>query len=316
MEMGTTYYAASGSNNHACAFLAQRFNAAWGYRPNDSECWVVGLCPGDESDESSVTLLRGTTGWLTGLWRSDEGYVFVCDADGYVLWLPSHHCSDFPDSAWNELKLKGSLTGIWGLSSRMVFAWGGTRTAPVLYQWDGTAWNDVKPPSFEIVAMHGLSADLIWASGPNGQVARRVGDTWDEQRTPVGDSLTSVFVAAPNEYYAASNFGSILEGSDFGWAKIGEIPGALQGDVQAVAKWNGDLWVAASRLGLWRRIDKGNQYDCVKDNLVPVSLDVRGELLAGCEDGIGSSLDGKSFAFSAESSVLDARDGKDLCDFG
>jgi hypothetical protein len=90
----------------------------------------------------------------------------------------------------------------------------------------------------------------------------------------------------------------------------------LQGDIQAVAKFAGELWVGASRLGLWQRVGKTDDYVCVKPNIPAVSFDTRGtELLIGAQTTIASTTDGKKFTGAGAGMVADNRGTRALGDF-
>ncbi|MGN6105441.1 MAG: hypothetical protein ACTHU0_10080, partial [Kofleriaceae bacterium] len=78
-----------------------------------------------------------------------------------------------------------------------------------------------------------------------------------------------------------------------------------------VAKWNNELWVAAGRLGLFKRTDKG-KLECVKPNLRAVDLDARKDLIISCDDMIATTKTGKSFTATGQDCLLKQRKGKKL----
>jgi hypothetical protein len=316
MDFRVDYSSASGTALTDCSFLAQRYDRDFGFRVGDGECHVVSFAPsGDPQAPVNIALSYQTTAWLTDLWRSTDRAVFVSESMGNIHWIADINAQG-PARQWNNVELDASLYGIWGLSKQDVFCWGRRPSGMVLFRFDGRDWREITGPGFEIEAMHGPSEDLMFAAGSDGRVARWEGNAWREFRTGAADRLVDVHVAAPNEYYAVGNLGSVLEGSDTGWIKIGQIPDTMQGDVQAVARWGGHLWVGASRLGLLRRIGTTDQYERFKPKATAVALDTRGAgLLIGCDYFVGEMTDGKSITLSGVDYVANARGTREFGDF-
>jgi len=310
MAIVTSYYSASGPSFKDCAFLAQRYDSDAGYHPNEAECWVCTVA-GGAGGGVELQLQLGSTSWLTQLWRSDSGAVYVSSADGTVRMCPDPRVAG---AAWDKPTLDAALFGIWGLDDRFVLAWGLRGTTPVMFRWDGKAWGEIPAPPFGVRSVHGTARDLVYAAGTDGGVARWDGATWRRLATPTREILASVFVAGPDEVYAVGNEGGVFEGSAAGWGKIGEGPG-LPGPLAAVAKYKGELWIGAWRLGLFRRSGNTSRFDVVKPNLHAVSFDARWSLVVACEDRVSGTEDGQSFFSSAKEFVLTQRANHPLCDF-
>jgi len=316
MDYRIDYFSASGTSANDCSFLAHRYDPAIGFKRLESESFVISLAANPIDPKKSRSLISlATTARLVRLWRSTKGQVFVADSFGEVL-RGSPNVESGERVVWDKSILDGQLNGIWGLSSERVFAWGRRSGIPVVFVWDGTSWSNLRSPSFEVEAIHGQGPDTIWACGAGGRVAHWSGGAWQEQVLPTVERLISIHVVAEGELYATGVMGTVFEGSSFGWGAIGQIPGALQGDVQAVAKFAGELWVGASRLGLWQRIGKTNEYVCVKPNVPAVSFDTRGpEFLIGAETLIASTVDGKKFVGSGAGVIANSRGTRALGDF-
>ncbi len=293
MELTTSYYRHSGTSSDAVSFLVQRFDVDVGFVAGESESHAVSLV---RDDSGTLRFWRNlsTTGWLTGLWRSLQGDLVVCSAEGALYVAPAAQLRMEGDP-WRVQETTATLMGVWGLSNKNAFAWGFEGGRPRNFSWDGSRWAPEPSPDFIVESMHGIDGQARWVSGRGGMVARFDAGRWHEFQTPVPEILVSIFVAKPGECYAVGNMGTVLEGSDAGWGVIGRIPGAVEGDLQGVAKWGDQLWIAASRLGLWRRTGVSAQFECVDPKLTAVALDVRGDLVVGCDDSIGSSTDGISF---------------------
>lgn len=316
MELRTDYLSASGSFWEGYCFLAHRYDPNVGFKRLESESIVVrkrvNLGQGGASS-FTLELVLQTTARLVELWRSPSGTLFVADSWGRVLQSnmrdPEEH------TPWTEAAVDAVLHGVWGLSDDLVFAFGSAKGGSAMFQWDGVRWSPAPAPSFEVEGMHGLSRDSIWAAGAGGKVAHWTGRGWQELKLPTDETILSIFVAKPGEYYACGNRGNVFEGSDDGWGGIGSIPGALQGDVQAVAKYADQLWVGASRLGLWQRKGESAEYVCLKPNIAAVSFDARKDLLIGAETMMAWTADGQKFKGEGGGYVATTREGFPLGSF-
>ncbi|WP_224372275.1 hypothetical protein [Hyalangium versicolor] len=315
MEIETANYSASGPSFDACYYLCQRYDAERGYKPFESECWVVTHQPA-AGDTTDMGARLGSTGWLTRLWRSPSGAAFVSSSTDALVFF--HPDLDGNRSApFTKMKLGVPLNGVWGLRDEYVLAWGTTYEGTHhLYRYDGKNWNEMSAPDFEVRAIHGLAEDLLYAVGVGGGVARWDGQAWKRFPVPTNEVLNSVFVAGPDEIYATGGSGSLLEGSAHGWGKIGEAPGPGPKPLLGVAKWNKELWVAAGQAGLFKRVGTGNQLECIKPNLWATGLEVGQQLLICCKDVIVSTADGQRFRGSGKNYVLQKRKGKALGDVG
>ena len=275
------YSRVSGVALDQCDVLAGRYDEDIGYRPPDAETWVVRFSPGDRID----TLFLKAAGWLTGIWRSTSGRIFVTDIDRKV-----HHY-DPAANQWAAFALDANLTGVWGLDDTHVFTWGlGQGSAPVVFSWDGHGWRQIEAPGQIIGQMHGLRPDLVFAVGDSGMIARWDGVRWTTMASSATGTLTSVFVVSDDEAYACGTDRELLAGSVHGWTKVldAEVP------LYTVARWRGDVYVGASLpLGLCK-LD-GRALVQVAPPIQALDLDARGSLLVATNGYVAESTDGKTF---------------------
>lgn len=312
MPLTTLYYSASGLKYDDCTFLGQRFDADRGYHPGESECWVLRVTPAPDADVV-IGHQYGTQRWFTGLWRAHSGRVFVCDGTGEVHVNPDLTAPD-AHQRWVRQKLKASLDGVWGLDDSNVYVWGGTfDNRFLMFRWDGRSWTEMPSPSFDVRAVHGLSPASLCAVGVKGSIGLWDGGRWTRMSSPLADDLVSVFVAGQDELYATSAGGALLEGSRAGWGKVADGPGPGT-PLFGVAKWRGELWVAAGAFGLLRRRGTSAQLEVVKDKLHANGLDARGSLVISCFDKIAGTVDGSDFESVAADYLLEARANKSLLD--
>jgi|GEM_PF-6193940 len=316
MKARVDYFSASGTQHDNCAYLAQRYDPDKGFRRLEGESIVVATCPSSTSGSTINVIVQTSTGWYVQLWRSASGNTFVAESFGEVLQAHRPEAQVGGITRWTETELDAGLDGLWGFSDELVFTWGNRQGVPVMFLFNGQRWDEIKAPSFGVSNLHGLSRDTIWACGKGGRVAQWTGTSWQELVIPTGEDLINIHVVQEKELYAVGVMGNVYEGSPWGWAQIGSIPGALQGDVQAVAKFAGELWVGAGRLGLWKRKEKTNEYECLKPNIAAVSLDTRGkEMVIGGHTFIAWTLDGKAFKTTGIDVVANQRGESDFGDF-
>src|SRR5216684_8446096 len=76
------YFSASGPSYVDCCFIGYRYSMAFGFSSRETESWVCRIAL--DGDQPTFYAELGTSAWLTRLWRSPLGWVFVSDADGLV----------------------------------------------------------------------------------------------------------------------------------------------------------------------------------------------------------------------------------------
>lgn len=313
MERVTAYYSASGRSHDNCCFLGQVYNKEGGYKPREGECWIIAAKP--DGDKVNFDLPLGSGDWLTSLWLSDSGTLYVADAHQHVFRNTRimKERGLKPDS-FESFAVGASLSGIWGLSDDCVFTWGqrydNTWEYPV-FRWDGKAWTELPSPGFKVLSMHGLAPDFVYAAGHDGGIASWDGTAWKRWAVPEPETFTSIFVASDDQMYAVGVNNSVLEGSRAGWGKIAQGP-AYPVPLSAVARWKGELWIGAGTFGLLRRVGTTNQLEVVKPNIHAIGFDARHNLVISCPDLIASTADGVNFRGTGKGMLLKAREGKSL----
>jgi len=283
MSLTAAYAKVSGTGLRSCATLVTRYFEEDGrFRPESGESWVCRNTP----DGISETLYRHT-GWLTGLWRSETGRLYVTDIRRKILhWDP-----DKDD--WQTHSVPINPMGIWGLGDGSVYAWGmGDNKAPTVLRWNGRDWSALPPPSDLVWAMHGTSDDLVFAVGDNGMIDRWDGASWTSMPFHARKTLNRVFVVSEDEAYACGSDGELLQGSVYGWTRLVEIEHAIMG----VAKWKDDLWVGTTGpLGLCKWSEEDGLVS-IKENVKVLHLDARDDLVMVTGDLIVATADGENFS--------------------
>lgn len=129
------------------------------------------------------------------------------------------------------------MDGIWGTSANNLYAvghgWGSART---MWHFDGSRWTNVKlgqfeggpfPAPFDLAAIHGLSADDIFAVGNRSPFIPGIsfiihydGTQWTEHQAPSGSySLRAVWMNAANDVWACGMNGTLLHYNGVAWSK-------------------------------------------------------------------------------------------------
>ncbi len=290
MNFRSEFGLASGRNKSDCHFIAYRFE-------KDATDAQIGESRVMSAAEGTVHSLWLRAGWLTGLWRSDAGHVYVSDIAGGV-----HMSADGDPTAreYTYATLSGAIAGVWGACDEHVWAWGETTSQPVLHFWNGTTWREVEAP-FAIVAMHGPHPELVVAIGRDGSIARWDGKSWQRLRSPPLRTLSDVFVVSEDEIYASTLEGELLQGS------ASECSSLLRSDqpIQCVAKAYGIVWVGTAR-GLMKVA--GETLVDVKPNVRARRFQAGDSLLICAPDLIAHTIDGANFV-GTKIGVVDALAG-------
>ncbi|MBZ0119680.1 MAG: hypothetical protein K8H88_22015 [Sandaracinaceae bacterium] len=285
MELDYTWRGASGFRKEACFFVGYRSPKGEPFRPEQGDSWLFSY------EGINVRTYVKKAGWITDTWCSPGGRGYATDADGFVYSGPAGA------AGWGHNQLDGVLTGVWGLDEQHVFVWGERAGSIALfYRWDGSRWQSAPAPERPIVELHGLAPDLLVGVGDKGFITRWDGSRWHTMQSPDASNLSTVFVAAPDEIYAAGHSGALHTGSVHGWSSLVKI----DEPIPAVAKWHDRVWVATfSDRGLCT-LD-GPALTPVKPNLLVSDLDARGTLVFTTGNRIGDTVDGA--AWTAYSTV-------------
>lgn len=261
--------------------IGYRYDSVGGF-PWNCASYVV------QTDPSALHALEGGVGMYTGIWQSPTGRVYVADAHNAEVMTSAG--PSLRSTTWRQHSVGFAPAGVWGLDDAFVLTWGGEGNQEKMACFDGNAWQPMPAPGDMVMKVHGLARDLIYAVGKDGMIARWDGSRWHRVDSPVSSTLSSVFVASPDEIWACSNDGRFLEGSTHGWGHVLDHGEALFDVVQ----WRGTVWVAAPFEGLLSF--DGKKLVNVKDNAFPKFLHAApNALLASCDDRVMATQDGKAW---------------------
>jgi hypothetical protein len=294
MALKHLYFSATGSSLGDCLFLGQRFDDARPFSALECESWVMSSTASGEG-KYNIRGVFGINRWFTMLWRSPEGTAYASDTNEAVWW--SRTVKD--RASWKADEVGASLSGVWGLSDECVFAWGRSRPGDwVMFQRSGKGWNEIPCPG-EVVRLHGLAPNLVYAVGAGGLLARWNGSQWKQVPVDTVETLTGIFVVSPDEYYASGEGGTLLSGGASGCKPRLKWTGPLWD----VAKFRDELWLAGDQSGLLRVKGRTKEVEAVKPNVKALSFDARKELLISCSNMIVGTADGKKFMSAGQSSL-------------
>lgn len=294
-DIAGVYSRVSGSSVEDCVALAGRYEGELGYRPPHLETWVVMMTP-----NRLDTTFWAKRGWLSGIWRSDSGTVYVSDMDRAL-----HHRAPDPNpanaKAWKRHPADGNMMGVWGLDDGFVMAWGlAEKATPCMMLWEGREWRSIDSPAFLTWAIHGTRRDLVFAAGDNGRVARWDGSSWTEMTTPATGALASIYCVNEDEVYACGWGKELLRGSAYGWTQVLQAEETLH----CVTQWRDEIWVgAALPLGLCKL--QADELVQVVPGLM-MQADTRENLLFTANSRIAQTEDGAAFTAKPIENFLQA----------
>lgn len=284
-ELATTFscFVASGPSCLDCAVIAQRFDAAQGFRWDASESWLLRARPsGHPAAPADWSMVAGGTEWLTRVWLSPAGVAWACGAAGTVLQA-------LPDGTVTRHVLPAALSGVWGLSDASVWAW--SEAAMRLFAWDGAAWSEVECPG-RVVVMHGLDPRALWAGGYGGWIWRWDGARWSTVDLALEGTVVGLHIADALGGYACTTRGEVAELSPWG--------------AQYVDRWRGPLLdatctddavlLAAGAHGIVRLPRGEATFEEVETDFLVERFDQRaGAVLISAFEGLVETRDGRSF---------------------
>lgn len=205
MDLAYEYGAATGPDASRLWCLGRRFDGAYdAYRPGHGDSYVL------RQRDDRAQLHFGGPRWLTAIWESSGGRVFVTDVDGFVVVL-----DDEATRRWSRHGLGASLTGVYGTADDEVWCWGARGKGSAVFRFDGRGWSETPCP---IHVTHMASRDdTLVAVGHRGGVARWTGGRWIEMERATHASLIGVTVVSEDEIYLVSADNEVLEGSVHGF---------------------------------------------------------------------------------------------------
>ena len=314
MQIEVANRSVSGPKNRYCVFIANRFDAEFGYRPGDDESWI-GINDYTLDFKGTTLVTNETNALYSGIWSTLEGSIFVTRHDGWIIRNPNIFAPDALSSWQNDRIENRTLWGVFGIDEESVFVWGHDpkSKAGLVYppseilRRDGDSWKPMPAPGFQVISMHGTSPDNLWVASPNGELAQWDGTAW----TRVGEAkgaIHSLWVAGPDEAYVTTSAGAVVRASRSGLKLVGDLPGAtLPGDAACVAKWQGRLWLGSPRLGLFRQAGDDGEFESIKPNILCVDMDAREELLLCAPNRISGTADGVEFRSYGTNAVQQVR---------
>lgn len=226
----------------------------------------------------SVMRIKGV---VTNLWMSERGWLYLCvpSEQGILRYKDL----DAPNLAATEeiFRLPFIPFAVWGLDEAHVYAWGAIRTQETsisyeIARFDGSTWQLMPSPPFELLAVHGSHPDCIYAVGHRG-IARWDGHRWTEIPSPSRESLTCVFVVSETEVYIGGYGGSLLEGGSSGFGTVAVLGQGLP--IFAVAKFLDEVYVGGGPLGLWKKQGPSGELAVVKADIKATQLEARADSL-------------------------------------
>jgi len=210
MQLRHEYHHGAGATLEAHYAIGYRHDDRWDFDAETGESVVL------QRYEGQTRSLLRQQGWLTGLWPSPSGGVVVTYHLGGIYQNPDPTPRK---DRWAFQTVDATLNGLWGLDDEHLFAWGANRGKPVVLRRDGRAWRTDPAPGY-FRAMHGVAPDIIIAVGRGGCIARWDGRAWTAMASPTAEPLSAVHVVSADEMYACGPNGTLLEGSVYGWSRL------------------------------------------------------------------------------------------------
>lgn len=295
----------SGATRDRCAFLAYRRDAEEITDPQRMESWVVQPTGHFTPDGGRLVGMElGVHGYLSSLWYSPSGRIYVTDFHGRLFVQHADPSTGLPRWMQSDFGRGIELHGVWGLDDMHVYAWGRDAWGPLMWQLAGQRFQPMPAPEGQVLTVRGLAPDCLYAAGANGLLARWDGNHWRSIRIETRRTVTGLTLNGPEEFWLCTDNGKLFEGTSHGWALRLTHPTPLYD----VAVWHDDVWIAAGpEGGLLRLVPRKDQLELVAAHLEPIALASADELLAISASRLASTTDGREFSLLCSRTLIDAR---------
>ena len=174
------------------------------------------------------------------------------------------------------------LQSIWGTTSDLYAVGHSDGTAGVMWHFDGKKWSNVRlavfeggtiPAPFDLSAIHGLASDNIYAVGqrygPTSYGTNFIihfdGKKWEEEQTPYGYGLLSVWARAYDDIWACGLNGTVLHYDGLRW-KYDTVavptPEGSQFYFASIAAYQDEIFMIGSAYQISSTTNKWTYYFC------------------------------------------------------
>jgi hypothetical protein len=270
--------------------VGYKFRDQADFRGGNVQSWAFYFTANEDSTQ--VNTPGRWPGYVSGVWLSDSGRVYVALAHGELAIYDGVR-------TFNELSSENvptALSGIWGLDDQHVYAYGGSPgESGQVFFYDGKRWKKLPEAPEWLLHVHGCAPDCVYGIGTRSAY-RWDGKQWHPTALRATLSLACVWVESPDEIWATDGGGVLFEGSADGWSERARSDAPLVG----VARWQGDVWLGGESAGLLRLKGKSKKIEVVKPNIPTRYFESREQLLIANPEHIIFSATGKRFEAFAE----------------
>lgn len=260
-ELNHSFSHVSGTSDKEYCFVVHRFEGE-SFHFGEGDGWMF------QKGENGISAIFASDAQYTGLWVAKGGDYYVADITGHVFRGSGND--------YVREEVSGVLSGIWGLSNELVYAWGFDYENSYVHLWNGTSWNDL--PGFEgrISQIHGSDKDNIYATTFSGEIYYYDNNQWKRAEHPECESLAGIFVKDTDRVYAYGKQGCLLEKSKGGIFEKKELGDEFNKEnFQKMGYFDGSYWIS-SNVALYVLNDGKLEK---KDDVAAISIESRNDLL-------------------------------------
>ena len=144
---------------------------------------------------------------LDGIWASGPTDIFAVGQQGTVM--------HYDGTSWTKLTTgtTATLTGVWGSSRTDVYFVGADINGSIVLHYDGNSFTTTRPAGRVLLAIHGRSANAIYAVGEQGLILRFDGSSWAQEQGGVTEHLEDVWMSPGGDVYVVGSNALILRGA-------------------------------------------------------------------------------------------------------
>ena len=152
-------------------------------------------------------LATGSSAQLHTVWGSAPDDVWAAGASGTLV--------HYDGSAWTPAAsgVTGAIRRLWGNDAATIYAVAdGPSSGGTILRYDGAQWGVVHSTDRPLRAIHGRTADDVFAAGDVGTIVRWDGTAWLAESSGFGEELVDIWASPEGDVFAVGARGAIVRG--------------------------------------------------------------------------------------------------------
>jgi hypothetical protein len=152
-------------------------------------------------------LATGSTAQVHTVWGNAPDDVWAAGTGGTLL--------HYDGSAWTPAAsgVTSTIHRLWGNDAANIYAVAeGPSSGGLILRYDGAQWGVEHSTDMPLRAIHGRTADDVFAAGDGGTIVRWDGTAWQAESSGFGEGLVDIWASPEGDVFAVGARGAIVRG--------------------------------------------------------------------------------------------------------